>query len=107
MRKIVIATILVSAFASGCMGQKHAGNPDLLKFLTDGQTARYEVLLQLGQPSAFFESERILTYKIGGDVQEGYFIREAEASWARTNFSLVLVFGSDGILISHSLVRVR
>lgn len=106
MRKIVIINLLFAAFVSGCIGQKQTGNPDLLKFLSDGQTARTDVILHLGQPSASFESEKVLTYRIGGDVKDGHFVREA-ASWAHTNFSLVLVFDADGILTSHSLVRIR
>src|SRR5262245_51250894 len=37
----------------------------LLKFLNNGQTTREEVLQELGKPSAAFEMEKILTYRIG------------------------------------------
>ena len=107
MKKLVAAVLLMIVLASGCMGQKIVGNPELLTFIADGQTTRTEILLQLGQPSASLESERILTYRLGGDTQQGYFVRETQRSWSETNYSLVLVFGPDGLLQQHSLVRVR
>ena len=107
MKRKFIASILISSIVSGCMGSKSIGNPALLEFITDGQTTRTETILQLGQPSANFESEKILTYRLGGNTQNGYFIAEPQKSWSNTNYSLVFVFNQDGILQSHSLVRIR
>lgn len=82
----------------------------LLEAVRDGQTTRQEVLLQLGAPSAAFEEGRILTYD---------FVMEAAGEWRRVGSasvsswsyawprisSLVLVFGPDGRVIRHSLVK--
>jgi hypothetical protein len=81
-------------------------------FLADGRTTREEVLLRLGTPSARFEGERILTYAIsrrasGGWVWPGRSLeggRKAPLFQARGMENLVLVFGSDGSLVRHSLV---
>jgi hypothetical protein len=84
-----------------------SGDTELLSFIEDSKTYRSEILLQLGQPSISIESDRILTYRLGGDEQKGYFIRESQLSWAETKYSLVLVFNPKGILEKHSLVRVQ
>lgn len=81
--------------------------------LQDGRTTRQEILLKFGTPSATFEGERILTYD---------FVRDPQGEWRRVgtvlisdwrfNFipgscSLVLVFGPDGLLVRHGLVKER
>lgn len=106
MKRIVIVVMLTVFLLIGCVGLKTQGSSTLLEFINDGQTSRTDVILKLGEPSASLESGRILTYRIGGDAQ-GYFIRETKNSWAGTNYSLVFVFDAQGILQSHSLVRVR
>jgi hypothetical protein len=107
MKRIVIAVVLTGFLLSGCMGIKSKGNSTLLEFIKNGQVSRTDVILKLGEPSASLESGRILTYRIGGDGQEGYYIRETKNSWSGTNYSLVFVFDAQGILQSHSLVPVR
>ena len=107
MKKFFTVIFLINLLVTGCVGQKVIGNSELLEFITDGQTTRTEIILKLGQPSASFESEGILTYRIGGYMQNGYFVRENQQSWSQVNQSLVLVFGVDGILQTHSLVRIR
>ena len=99
-----LVTILVSA---GCATGAQHGDSTLLDFINDGQTTRTEVILSLGPASATFENERIHTYRIGGNRESGYFVRDAPGTWYETSFSLVLVFGADGTLESHSLVKVR
>ena len=50
----------------GCAATTIPGaSPDLLGFLVAGRTTRSQVLMTLGQPSARFEGDRILTYRIG------------------------------------------
>lgn len=89
-------------------------SPGFLAFLQDGRTTREEALLRLGTPNARLEGERILTYAYS-----------ARADWAREGrvrggrgegvpgyyrgpvHSLVLVFGTDGVLVRHSLVVSR
>ena len=90
------------------------GSPDLLNFLTDDQTTRTEAISTLGQPSGQFESEKILTYRLGFEPRNrSYYVVERETTangwptWTVAKFSLVLVFDDAGILRKHSLVKVN
>lgn len=106
---------LVLLWVSACATDVPHGDPALLEFLHDGTTSREEVILRLGQPSSTFESERIVTYRVGGRKDEGYTISKqresrwetASDTWVDTNFSLVLVFNDAGILKRHALIQVR
>ena len=89
-------------------------SPDLLNFLSDGKTTRTEAIISLGQPSGRFESENILTYRLGFDPRNsGYYVVERETTasgwptWTAAKFSLVLVFDDAGVLRKHSLVKVN
>ena len=90
------------------------GRADLLDFLVDGQTTRAEVLLKLGQPSAKFETEKILTYRVAFDPKKkAYYVVERQeqssawSTWERVKWSLVLVFDEQGVLQKHSRVEVN
>jgi hypothetical protein len=90
------------------------GSPDLLNFLSDGKTTRTKAISTLGQPSGAFDSQRILTYRLGYEPKNnGYYVVEREATasgwptWTAAKFSLVLVFDDAGILRRHSLVKVN
>jgi len=90
------------------------GSPDLLNFLADGKTTRTEAIITLGQPSGRFESEKILTYRLGFEPRNsGYYVVEREnttngwPTWTEAKFSLVLVFDDAGILQKHSMVKVN
>ena len=90
------------------------GRPDLLAFLSDGQTTKTDAISALGQPSGSFESQRILTYRLGLEPRNnGYYLVEREAgisgwpTWRGAKFSLVLVFDDSGVLRKHSLVKVN
>jgi hypothetical protein len=90
------------------------GSPDLLNFLSDGKTVRTEAITTLGQPSGRFESEKILTYRLGYEPEnKGYFIVDREAgefgwaTWAHVKYSLVLVFDESGVLRTHSVVEIK
>ena len=90
------------------------GSPDLLNFLSDGKTTKTEAIMALGQPAGRFESEHILTYRLGVEPRNnGYFLVERETTtsgwptWTAAKFSLVLVFDDAGILQKHSLVKVN
>ena len=83
-----------------------------LSFIRDGVTTREDVLLKLGTPSAQFEAQRILTYQLRED-KDGrvhvFWPRHTEVNPSFTHlgsdiYSLVLVFGSNGVLERHSLV---
>jgi len=86
-----------------------------LSYLEDGRTTKEDVLLRLGLPSAQFEGERILTYRMMLSKEEGLVVvsRELDArdpwlsQWAKAEYSLVLVFDEQHILRRHSLLRVR
>lgn len=106
------AALLSCVLLTGCATPPNA-RPDLLAFLEPGRTTREEVLLKLGQPSASFEQERILTYRLGQYGEEGYFIVSPKvayagqsASWQNVHFSLVIVFDEQGRLRKHGLVKV-
>jgi len=104
------------AFEIGCVDpsvrqeKARAFEAKLLEPIQDGRTTRQEVLLQLGTPSSTFEGGRILTYDFAVNL-DGEWHRVGNSlvsEWAiphpRTA-SLVLVFGPDGHLVRHSLVK--
>ena len=102
--------VMLLGCVAGCATPAIPGaSRDLLKFLQTGQTTRQEVLLKLGQPSAVFEQEKILTYRLGEDPKQGYFIvaPKAALSWQAVHYSLVMVFDGSGILQRQSLVPVQ
>jgi len=87
---------------------------DLQNFLFDDQTTKEEVLLQLGEPSARFQSEKVLTYRLGKeDRNRGHYVVAREVNpqawptWVHAKSSLVLVFDAQGILRQHALVEVN
>ncbi len=80
---------------------------NLLNDVVTPGTSREAILLKLGEPSASFESGRILTYRIGKDDDKGYFLMDRLVRWTNTKYSLVLVFDDKGILTKHTMVPVR
>ena len=97
-----------------CATTQIKGRPDLLNFLTDGKTKKEEILTMLGQPSGRFESQKILTYRLGYEPNNnGYYVVEREGNpdgwptWRLTAFSLVLVFDDAGVLEKQSLIKVN
>lgn len=105
--KSVLVTVIFVSLLHGCISKSPQGDIDLLSFLADGKNQRTEIMLRLGEPSAVFQDERILTYRLGGNEKEGYYICQRRAGWEQESYSLVLVLDEYGILLSHSLVRVR
>jgi hypothetical protein len=102
--------VLLLGFLVGCATTPIPGaSHDLLKFLHVDQTTRQAVLLRLGQPSASFEQEKILTYRLGEDAKQGYYliIPSATMQWRGVHYSLVLVFDSSGVLQRQNLVAVQ
>jgi hypothetical protein len=106
---------------SGCV--PHARPPEptpllqsrWLPYLEDGRTTKEEVLLKLGIPSAQFEGERILTYRLALNDETGFMTvpRELDpedrdvSRWVNAQYSLVLVFDAQRVLQRHSLLKVR
>ncbi len=84
-------------------------------YLQDGKTTKEDVLLRLGLPTAQFEGEKILTYRLMLSSNEGLVVVSREidikdprlSQWARAEYSLILVFNDQHILKKHSLLRVR
>lgn len=107
--KLLGATTLIG-FVTSCATPPIPGaSQDLLKFLHIGKTTREAVLLKLGQPSAAFEQEKILTYRLGEDTSQGYYVVSPKAAlpWQNVRHSLVLVFDDNGVLQRQSLVDVQ
>lgn len=110
---LALGLLLGLLLLGGCVTPPPA-QPDLLKFLSPGHTTREEVILTLGQPSATFEQDRILTYRIGEIAEKGQFVISPRlllpaqaATWQNVTYSLVLVFTDRGTLREHRLVKVQ
>jgi hypothetical protein len=111
-----LPTFLLLLLLAGCATTRSPAGGSVektfLEFLEDGKTTRQMVILKLGQPSATFEGERILTYRIGSD-ENGYFVLDRHPDWlvrydwTGTKFSLVLIFDEHDVLQKHSMVPVR
>jgi hypothetical protein len=101
--------VLTVLILSGCATPIPGAKTDLLDFLKEGQTRREEVILALGQPSGAFEREKILTYRVGRDAKQGYFIVSPKEAmpWQGARYSLVLLFDDNGLLRTHNLVAVQ
>jgi hypothetical protein len=83
-----------------------SSDPNLLGFLDHPPVTRADVVKVLGPPSAVFERDSVLTYRLRAD-KRGYSTAPANGSWEGVNYDLVLAFGSDGELREHSLVAIR
>jgi hypothetical protein len=75
-------------------------------FLRDDQTTREEIRQRIGVPLASYEADRILVYSMIED-RSGRFQVVYNATPVRALYHLVLVFGSNGTLEKHSMVRVQ
>ena len=113
MKTKFLAVLILTLTLVGCVTGPSKGRADLLNFLADNQTTKEEVILNLGQPSGRFESEKILTYRLGYESgNKGCYVVErisswsGEPFWANARYSLVLVFDGQNILRKHSLVEV-
>lgn len=115
MRIGIWAVCLLTALQTGCVTETPKGEARLLDFLADGRTTRQGVVVTLGQPSARFEAEKILTYRLGYEAKtRGYYVVEREtpneagwSTWRQAQYSLVLVCDENGVLRKHSLLEVN
>ena len=112
--KILIILLVLLSLVGCATAPPVKGRSDLLNFLTDGKTRKEEVLTTLGQPSGQFESQKILTYRLGYEPKSyGYYVVERESTpsgwpmWTLTQYSLVLVFDDAGVLEKQSLIKVN
>ena len=87
-----------------------------LALLEDGKTTKEDILLKFGIPSALFEGERILTYRLRYNQKENRFeVISVEVDrrdprfreWLQTEYNLVLVFDEKHILQKHSMLRIN
>ena len=106
-----LCAVLLAGWLTGCATSGLSARPDLLKFLETGKTTREEVLLTLGQASASYERDRILTYRIGEDGNKNQFVQYVSTpadmtTWQHVRYSLVLVFDEGGRLQKQQLVKV-
>jgi hypothetical protein len=81
-------------------------DPNLLGFLDHAPVTRADVVKVLGPPSAVFEQDNVLTYRLR-ENKTGYSLVPPNGGWEGVNYDLVLAFGVDGELRQHSLVVIR
>jgi hypothetical protein len=110
MRRFKLSVLVLFSFCvlAGCVTLPPVPtDKNLLNDVVTPGISRESILLKLGEPSASFESGRILTYRIGEDNDHGYFLMDRLVRWTNTKYSLVLVFDEKGTLTKHSLIPVR
>ena len=102
------ATARLCAAILVCSAIVAAGSADpvQLTFLVVGATKRQDVAVALGEPSARYPSDGIVTYRLRAG-SEGYRSVARSFEWHPATHSLVLQFDERGILLRHGLVRVR
>lgn len=79
---------------------------DAFPFLREGQTTKKTVLDRFGTPDSEYEDGRILTYKAGCAVSRPRLVL-IQPPCKLVTYRLVLVFGPDSVLESHSAVVER
>jgi hypothetical protein len=116
MRSVPLAIVAFLVVAIGCHAHRtepvgHGeSEPAVLNFLQDGATTRNAVRERLGEPSGRFEDNRILTYRLNTryEVVPGtLYPGSTSTEWRKERYSLVLIFGDDGVLERHRLIRIR
>lgn len=110
LRLVALISLAAVVVISGCsyntvldMGTVARDFP----FLRQGQTQREEVRARLGKPMASYELDRILVYSMVESPSSSGFEIGYARGYATPLYHLVLVFGSNGALERHSLVRVQ
>lgn len=74
-------------------------------FLQEGKTKRQEVIDHFGGPRRDYEQGRIITYLMREDATGDFQVIDFREDGPLYN--LVLSFGTNDILVRHSLVRVQ
>jgi hypothetical protein len=101
-----LASLIAGAIVLAACVSAPVGRNDLLDFLRDGETRREEVRMRLGEPSAQYEGERILAFRLSKD-SGGYVLIKPGNTWSGVGYNLMLAFDGEGVLQRHSLVEVR
>lgn len=103
--KRAVVMLLLGTLVTACTTPP-LGRADLLGFIHDGRTSREETYLHLGEPSALYEGERIMSFRLGRD-EGGYFVVGKATGFAGVTTSLIMVFDEKGVLRRHALVQVK
>jgi hypothetical protein len=98
---LTAATALVLGCASTPVGKK-----ELLSVLGHETATRAEVRAQLGEPSASFESSRVIAYRLG-ENESGYFVVPHANGWDGVRYDLLVEFDAHDIVTAHRLITVR
>jgi len=81
--------------------------PVHLEFLEHPPVSRDQTLAQLGPASSTFETDGVLTYRLGKNKADYYLVPKRQPGWEGVNYDLVLAFDETGILNQHRLVFIR
>lgn len=114
--------LLVACTSSGDMRKFGGSSSDergvevapTLPSLVVGKTTLEDALLELGAPSAAFESQRILCWRMR-ENREGELLVVSPlvrtdpwtADFTNAEFSLVVVFDAQGVLAKYKVVRLH
>ncbi len=116
----LVVWFVASLTLAACAGGK---TPDELRalarqsvaFLEDGRTTREEALTTLGVPTAVFEDERILTYRMYLHDEAGLVVVRHGPPGPRYggpydaqsvgDYHLILVFDTKSVLARHKLLK--
>ena len=125
---VFIGVLLFAALVGGCAHPYTTPevNRTWLNFLQDNRTTRQQVVTKLGEPTASFENGRIVAYRLIGPnapdpARDIYLFKPLdgippivarapepldEVDWSvRLEWSLVLVYDPQQIVMRHSVVR--
>ena len=119
--KVIISAMAIIILGTGCATPRvQPADPELLfksellAFIREGVTTREEVVIKLGIPSAQLEGDKILMYQLWADEAGKWHLIAPQVNattglraWRKGVCSLVLVFGGDGVLQKHSLVKAQ
>jgi hypothetical protein len=83
--------------------------PVNLELLRGEHVTQQEVRALLGTPSATFEDNQVLAYRLA-ETRNGPVVVPTEgaaANWAHISHSLVLAFDDAGVLVEHRLIAIH
>ncbi len=112
---IVVAPLVPLACAQATRPADPETSRRWLGYLQDGKTTKEEALLKLGLPSAQFEGERILSWRLMLHASDGLVpvAREVDpfdprmAQWREAEYNLILVFDQRNVMQRHSLIKIK
>ncbi len=76
-----------------------------MPFIQDGRTTRAEIDNRLGQPANSYEQGRIVSYNFCEDEKHRFHLSGCEHVTVDNIYNMVLVYGPDGIVKKHRLLR--